>query len=385
VFRNRIAVNIIFFLNGFLYGNWSSRIPRIKELYGISDQIFGFVLLTMALGAVAAMPFTGWMILKNGSRRISLFAVVGYCVFVPLIPFMPNWIVLMVLFLIIGVTTGMLDVAMNAQGVMVEKQYGKPIMTSFHAFFSIGMAVGGWCGSVFAGSGLTLYHHFAIAGAISVLATAWIRYNLIYDNTGNEVKPDGPLFRLPDKTLLGIGIIAFCCMLGEGSIANWSVQYMESVAFSTKALAPIAITSFAVAMTLGRIVGDRVRSAIGDSNIIISGGLVSAAGLVLSLVFPFPSVVIAGCFLLGLGLSTIVPVAYSIAGNTPGISSGVGIAMVTTVGYSGFLLGPPVIGFIAEWKDLRFGLSVVAALLVVMVLLGISLRKRSDPQLLTRK
>jgi MFS family permease len=375
VFRNRIAVNVVFFLNGFLYGNWSSRIPRIKELYGVSDQVFGFVLLTMALGAVAAMPFTGYAIMRNGTRRIGLLSIILYCAFVPLIPFMPNWIVLMVLYLIIGIATGMLDVSMNAQGVMVEKQYGKPIMTSFHALFSVGMALGGWCGSFFAGTSLTLYHHFAIVGGLSFVMTLWVQSNLINDNYVRNEKTEGPLFRLPDKTLLSIGIITFCCMMGEGSMANWSVQYMESVAFSSKTLAPIAITAFAGSMTLGRIFGDRVRALIGDRMIIVIGGFLSACGLVVALIFPVPGVVIAGCFLVGLGLSTIVPVAYSIAGNTENIPSGVGIAMVTTVGYSGFLLGPPIIGFIAEWKDLRFGLSIVAALLVLMIVLGLMLKK----------
>ena len=376
--KNRIAVNIVFFLNGFLYGNWSSRIPRIKELYGVSDQVFGFVLLTMALGAVAAMPFTGYAIMRNGTRRIGLLSIILYCAFVPLIPFMPNWIVLMVLYLIIGIVTGMLDVSMNAQGVMVEKQIGRPIMTSFHAFFSIGMALGGWCGSFFAGTSLTLYHHFAIIGGISFIMTLWVQANLINDNYVSNSKPEGPLFRLPDKALLSIGIITFCCMMGEGSMANWSVQYMEAVAMSSKTLAPIAITAFAGSMTLGRIFGDWARAAIGDRMIIVAGGFLAASGLTIALVFPLPGIVIAGCFLVGLGLSTIVPVAYSIAGNTHGIPSGVGIAMVTTVGYSGFLLGPPIIGFIAEWKNLRFGLSIVAVLLVLMVVLGLMMRRRTN-------
>ena len=374
MFRNRIAVNIIFFLNGFVYGNWSSRIPRIQELYQVSDQVIGFVLLALALGGVAAMPFTGWIILKNGSRKITLVAIVLYCAFVPFIPFMPGWGALVFLYLIMGIVTGMLDVAVNSQGVMVEQLYGRPIMTSFHAFFSIGMALGAWCGAFFSGTSLELYHHFFIAGGLSLLATVWVRYNLVYDNKGN-LKPEGPLFRLPDRALLSIGIITFCCMLGEGAMANWSVKYMESVVLSSQTLAPIALSAFATAMTLGRIFGDRVRTIAGDANLIVGGGIVSTAGLILSILVPNSYTVIAGCFLVGLGLSTIVPVSYSIAGSRKDIPSGVGIAMVTTVGYSGFLLGPPVIGFIAELKDLRFGLSVVAVLLSVMTVLGIFLKR----------
>jgi MFS family permease len=374
VFRNRIAVNIIFFLNGFVYGNWSSRIPRIQELYQVSDQVIGFVLLALALGGVTAMPFTGWIILKNGSRKITMVAIVLYCAFVPFIPFMPGWGALVFLYLIMGIVTGMLDVAVNAQGVMVEQLYGRPIMTSFHAFFSIGMALGAWCGAFFSGTSLELHHHFFIAGGLSLLATVWVRYNLVYDNKGS-LKPEGPLFRLPDRALLSIGIITFCCMLGEGAMANWSVKYMESIVLSSQTLAPIALSAFATAMTLGRIFGDRVRTIAGDANLIVWGGIVSTAGLILSILVPNSYTVIGGCFLVGLGLSTIVPVSYSIAGSRKDIPSGVGIAMVTTVGYSGFLLGPPIIGFIAELRDLRFGLSVVAVLLLVMTVLGMFLKK----------
>src|SRR5689334_1745459 len=159
---NRIAVKIAFFLNGFIYANWVSRLPRIQELYHADNGTIGLVLLASSLGAVASMPFTGWVIIKNGSRRITMFSIILYCVFVPLIPFMQNIYALIALYLIMGVTTGMLDVAMNAQAVMVEQKYQKPIMTSFHALFSIGMALGAWCGALSADLNIELPIHLII-------------------------------------------------------------------------------------------------------------------------------------------------------------------------------------------------------------------------------
>ena len=164
--KNRIAVNIAFFINGFIYGNWSSRLPRIQDLYNLNDQLISFVLLSTSVGAVAAMPFTGWVIIKKGSRRITTASLIFYCLAIPLIPFMPGMAVLMLLYFLMGIVTGMLDVAMNAQAVMVEQKFQKPIMTSFHAFFSIGMALGGWCGAFFADTTLALYQHFFIVTAI---------------------------------------------------------------------------------------------------------------------------------------------------------------------------------------------------------------------------
>lgn len=290
---------------------------------------------------------------------------------------MPNVPALIVLFVIIGIFTGMLDVAMNAQAVMVEQQYRKPIMTSFHAFFSVGMALGAWCGALFADLQYNLIQHFSSITVVALAAAFWVSRNLIHDRPDPRLKQEGPLFRLPNAALVSVGIIAFCCMIAEGSMSDWTVNYLENISHASKTLAPVALSAFATAMTLGRIFGDRIRAHYGDSKLIVSGGLVATVGLILALVFPMPYIAIAGFFLVGLGLSTIVPIAYSIAGNTKGLPSGVGLAMVTTVGYSGFLFGPPIIGFIAHVYDLRIGLSFVLILLVVMTILGM-LRKNNS-------
>jgi MFS family permease len=370
VLRNRIAVKIAFFLNGFIYANWGSRLPRIQELYNASDGTIALVLFAMSLGAVAGMPFTGWVIIKNGSRRITLAALILYCIFVPLIPFMPNLGTLMALYLIMGITTGMLDVAMNAQAVMIETAYKRPIMTSFHALFSIGMALGAWCGVLFAKLEFDLSAHLSSIVIVSLMAAFWVSRNLVHDKPDPSLKEEGPLFRIPNRALLSVGIIAFCCMMGEGAMSEWTVNYMENIALASEATAPIALSAFATAMTLGRIFGDRIRAAWGDTKLIMFGGVLASLGLALCVGLPHPWTVIAGAFLVGLGLSTIVPIAYSIAGNEKGLPSGVGLAMVTTVGYSGFLFGAPIIGFIADQSNLRIGLSVVIILFLIMTFLG---------------
>jgi MFS family permease len=364
-------VKAAFFLNGFVFANWVSRLPRIQEQYHADNGTIGLVLLAMSVGAVAAMPFTGWMIIKNGSRLITLASLLLYCLLVPLIPFMSQLMPLMVLYAFIGISNGMLDVAMNAQAVMVEQHYKRPIMTSFHAFFSIGMALGAWCGAFFAELGEGLPFHLVIISGFSLCAVLWVSGNLIEDRPVGSDSTDAPLFRVPDRALLGVGIIAFCCMMGEGAVSDWSVNYMENISRSPKAVAPIALSAFGTAMTLGRLLGDRYRRRWGDRRLIVTGGLLSTTGLCLALALPFPYVSIAGFFLVGAGLSTIVPITYSIAGNAKGLPSGVGLAMVTTVGYSGFLFGPPVIGFLADTFNLRMALGLIAALFLVMTVLGL--------------
>lgn len=375
MFANRIAVKLAFFLNGFIYANWVSRLPRIQEIFHADDGTIGIVLLSISLGAVVAMPFAGWVIMKNGSRRITLASVIAYCAFVPLIPVAPDIIALTILFFVMGAITGVLDVAMNAQAVMVEQAYKKPIMSSFHALFSIGMALGAWCGALFVDLETTLVNHFAIVGGSALATTLWMSKNLIADSPSREIKTEGPLFRLPNKSLIGIGIIAFCCMMGEGAMADWTVNYMENIAFAADHIAPLALSSFAAAMTIGRIFGDRARSAWGDDRLIVFGGLLAVAGLAVSLLFPEPMIVITGLFFVGLGLSAIVPITYSIAGSTKGLPQGAGIAMVTTIGYSGFLFGPPIIGFISDLSNLRVGLTLLILLFVVMTVLGTKVKR----------
>lgn len=371
---HRIAVKIAFFVNGFVFANWVSRLPRIQELYDADNGTIGLVLLSSSIGAVGAMPFTGWAIIKNGSRRITIYAALSYCAIVPIIPFLPNIIALIGLFFLMGISTGMLDVAMNAQAVMVEQFYKKPIMTSFHALFSIGMMLGAWCGSLFIDLDYDLGPHLIIVSSGSLIAVLWANRNLIQDKPDPFTRHDGPLFRLPNQALISIGIITFCGMLAEGAMSDWSVNYMQNIAKASKILAPIGLSAFATAMTIGRIFGDRIRALLGDKKMIALGGLIAVIGLSWALVIPHPFVSIAGFFLVGLGLSSVVPIAYSIAGNTKDLPPGVGLAMVTTVGYSGFLFGPPIIGFIADASTLRVALGIVALLLILMTILGLRYR-----------
>jgi MFS family permease len=366
----RLAVNLFFFINGFVHANLATRFPRIQELFTIDNGTLGLVLLASSLGAVLAMPFTGWLIIRNGSRKISIISVFSYCIFVPLVPIMPGLLGLVFIFFLLGVTAGMLDVSMNSQAVLVEQQLRKPIMTSFHALFSIGMVAGAGCGSLFIKIQSPLVIHLSIITIASISGALCARYHLIHDKP--QEKQDGPAFRLPNSAMVSIGIIAFCCMLGEGAMADWSTNYMENIANADKAFSPLGLSAFALAMTIGRIFGDSARAKFGDRKLMIACSLVSTFGLSLAMIFISPYAVLLGLFIIGIGLSVIVPIAYSIAGNSKELPPGVGLAMVTTVGYSGFLFGPPIIGFLADWQTLRIAFVLVLILFIVMT--GLSAR-----------
>jgi len=371
----RIAVKIIFFLNGFVHANLYSRLPRVQEQFSIDNGTLGFVLLASSIGAIGAMPFTGWFIIRFGSRRITLFSVFFYCLLVPFVPWTFNLAGLMMLFFLMGVSAGMLDVSMNAQAVMVEKQLGKPIMTSFHALFSIGMMLGAGMGSLFSSLNTPLFTHLGTITLVSVIISFFMRYYLIHDKP--TTKQEGPAFRLPNVAMVSIGIIAFCSMLGEGAMADWSTIYLEKVSQADASLAPLGLAAFALAMTIGRLAGDKARFRLGDQRLILICGIIASAGLSISIFLQNPYMVITGFFLVGIGLSVVVPIAYSLAGNAPDLPPGVGLAMVTTVGYSGFLVGPPIIGFIADWQTLRVAFIFVLLLFFAMIILSGSAKRKS--------
>lgn len=370
----RLAVKILFFVNGFIHANYFSRLPRIQEHFGVDNGMLGVLLLSTSVGALLAMPFTGWLIMRNGSRRVTVVSALFYCALVPFIPLMPTFAWALPLFFIIGLATGTMDVAMNAQAVMVEQQLQKPIMTSFHALFSIGMMLGALCGALFTTLNTTLFTHLATITVASLIAAFVARRYLIHDAPAAHDK-SVPAFRMPSKALVSIGVIAFCCMLGEGAMADWSTNYMENIAKADVSIAPFGLSAFALAMTIGRLLGDGARLRYSDRRLMIICGFVALAGIAVVIGFPYPVIAIGGFFIVGIGLSVIVPIAYSVAGRTPNLPSGVALAMVTTVGYSGFLFGPPIIGFLADLFTLRYALTLVGALFLLMS--ALSLKHRS--------
>ena len=368
---NRLAVSTYFFINGFLYANWTARLPELQVFFNISNTGLGLFLLTIASGAIFAMPFSGWLASKFGTHKITTITAFLFCLAIPLISLSPNHFYLSILFFVIGLASGSMDVAMNGQAVLVERLWKKPIMSSFHAVFSIGMALGAGTGALATKINLDLPIHLSIAASFAVFACSWATFNLIKDIPDSKLsnKRKEPKFVLPTKAILPLGIIAFCAMTGEGAMADWSAIFMNKVVGKDEVYGALAFGSFASSMTIGRLFGDYFTKLWGYKKILIYDSCLAILGLGLAISFSTVWSTLIGFFLVGLGLATIVPIVYSRAGNTPGVSPSVGIAMATTIGYSGFFVGPPVIGFLADWWNLQVGLCFTLCLFVIMLLL----------------
>jgi len=335
----------------------------------MDNSTTGVVLLTYAIGALVAMPFSGWLIVKNGSEKMTIISAILFCALVPFFAIMGTTFLLAVSLFIAGMFTGVMDISMNAQAVLVEEKYKRPIMSSFHAVFSGGMMLGAGVGALFTKWETAIFYHFLFIAVVAFCLMVWSSFNLVKDKPVVEnAEAEGGL-RMPTSALWGIGIIALCCMLGEGAMADWSTIYMNQIANADAALAPIGLGAFSTAMMIGRIFGDRGRILFGDGKLLMINSLVALSGIILLVMFPSPIMAIIGFFLVGLGLSVIIPIAFSTAGAIEGLAPGVGISMVSTIGYSGFLLGPPIIGFIADWQTLRTGMIFIAFLFFMMTLL----------------
>ena len=318
------------------------------------------------------MPFAGYLTVLFGSRRITIFTGATMASLLIMIPLLSNLWYIGALFFLFGVLSGSEDVAMNGQAVYVERMYQKPILSSFHGIWSVGTALGAGCGALMAKFEVALFNHFIVVSIFCLALILWASFNLISDEMSKiEMNTEGgTTFRLPTKAIVPIGLIAFCGMTGEGSIADWSALYMNKEIGQSEAFSALTFGAFATAMTIGRIFGDYFTGKYGKRNMLIFNSLAAIGGLSLALLTAIPFIVLLGFFIVGLSLATIVPIVYSTAGNTEGVAPSVGIAMATTIGYAGFFVGPPVIGYIADEFSLRIGLLFSLFLFVIMFFLS---------------
>jgi MFS family permease len=365
---SRLAVAGVFFLNGFGFASWVVRIPTVQEKLALSEGPLGVVLLGGVAGSLLAMPFAGWLVSRVGSRPVVATSAFLTSLALPLLAFAPNMPLLVLAFVLLGITVGALDVSMNAQAVAVEKGYGRPIMSSFHAAFSLGGLAGAASGGSVASLGVGIAPHLLGVAVLTAVATFPAYRALLPAST--HVAGEGPAFARPTRALAGLGVIAFCVLLGEGAMADWSAVYLSGTLETGPGFAAAGYAAFSLTMAAGRLIGDRLVQRLGPVTLVRSGGALAALGLGLSLAVGQPAVALVGFACAGAGFSIVFPVALSAAGRAKGVAPGPAIAAVSTAGYSGFLVGPPAIGFLAEAVGLGTALYVVVLLSATIAVLS---------------
>jgi len=366
----RLAVLAAFFINGAVMATWVSRIPAIKERLDLSEGELGIVLLGMSIGVLASLSLAGGLIARFGSSKITLIGALVMCAALPLLAMMPNAFLLWAALALFGGMMSMMDISMNEQAVLVERMAGKPLMSSFHAAYSVGGLAGALIGSGMASiSGVSTLLHFIIImlffGAAVVVA-----YRFLLPSVPVAPQEKQPVFSLPERALWGLGAIAFCSAISEGAISDWSAVYLTQVMHSNASMAALGFAAFSMTMTMGRLFGDALIKKWSPSAIVRLGGLAAGLGLLVIVLAKQPGIALVGFALAGIGLANVIPMVFSAAGNFPGISAGAGIAGVATIGYAGFLAGPPIIGMIAENTSLRIALILVTVLAISLVFSG---------------
>jgi len=372
---HRIAVSIFFFIAGLTVSSWASRIPDIKEKLQLSEAALGGVLFALPAGQLLSLPLSGWLISRFGSRQL----VTAAAIFFPLTLILlgsaaTTWQLIGVLFFF-GLWANLLNIAMNTQAVGVETLYGRSIMASFHGLWSLAGFCGAAVGNLFVSAGVSpLIHFSAVAMAAMLLVITSYRHALPDDGYKKESQP---IFVKPDKTVLLLGLIAFCCMLCEGSMADWSGVYFQKVIKSPAAFNTLGYVAFMGTMASGRFVGDRLVTRFGVKRILQVSGILIATGLMTAVLFPYLISAIAGCLLVGFGVSCVVPMVYALAGKSTTMSPGLALAAVSTISFLVFLVGPPVIGFIAQLAGLRWSFALVAFLGLGTALLGSKIKNNN--------
>jgi MFS family permease len=362
----RVAASAIFFGNGFGIGTWAAQLPRFKVSLNLSDGELSLGLLAFSLGAVALMPVIGWAVAVVGSRTMTLIAAFSFATALLLPGLAPSLPLFIAASLVAGACNGTMDIAMNTNATVVEKAWGAAIMSSFHAFFSLG----GLSGAALSGLLISLG-----IGIVPTLLISCAGMGLLFLVTGfwtmgeTERTTDGHGFAWPRGPVVVLAVLAMFCFIVEGAIVDWSAIYLRTVAGASLEAAVSGFAAFSLTMTICRFMGDLAVRHLGRVRTLQVGGLLSALGLALAMILPLPLPASIGFALVGIGLANTVPVLFSTAGQMKGIAPSMGVAMVATLGYGGLLMGPPLIGFGGEILGLRamLGLLIVFAFVIIIM------------------
>lgn len=364
------AVALVFLINGTILASWVSRIPAITDRHGLSSGEVGTMLMAIAVGAIISFAVAGIGINRKGSATTTLVFGCLFALMLPLIGLAPSVWMLVPVFVLFGSGNGGMDVAMNAQGVEVEQTLGRSVINALHGFFSLGGVVGAAIGAVAAASGISPSLHLPVIGIIGLGGLWWLRPNLIVDTHAEVATADEPVFALPPRAMWALGVIAFCSAIAEGAMADWSALYLDDHLGTGGGVAALGFAAFSLAMLVGRFTGDGLVDRNGSVIMIRIGATISSVGLALGLVVNTPVAMIISFALVGLGVSVLFPLVFKSAAAFPGVSRGKAVAGVATIGYTGFLVGPPVLGWIAEPTSLRVSLMIVVVLCAAVALLA---------------
>jgi fucose permease len=363
-----VALGLSFATLSMMFGSWVTRIPDLKAQFGLSEGQLGLVLLCLPVGSLLISPFSARIIHQIGLGKSIFLSAVGTSILMAIPTSMPTQSTLMIMLIIAGISNSLLNVSMNAAVSVIEKQENLKIMSTCHGIFSLTGFISALIGAFMVKIGVLPQVHLILVGFLMIILIVTAQKILfLIPNISSNTKVER--FVIPKGKLIGLSIIGFAVMTNEGAVADWSAVYLKENIGSTAALASLGFAGFSLAMAVGRFLGDTLLSKWSLKLLLKAGMTLAIAGLSLSILLPYTFTALLGFTLVGLGLSIGVPIVFSLATKVEGVSAGAGIAAVSATATVGFLLGPPLIGFIAEELGLSVGLGFSLGLLVLALLL----------------
>lgn len=370
LFATRIRISLFFFFYGFTFATWASRIPDIQQQLHLTETALGAVLLAMPVGSFLTLPFSGYFTSKLGSKKVVIFAAVLYSILLTAIGFAPNVLLLTICLFLFGSAGNMMNIAINTQALALEKLYKKIIISSFHGMWSIAGLAAAALGTYLIGKAFPVSMHFLLASAIALASFIFCMPYLLKEVVTTQ-PAKRPFFTRPDKAFIGLGLIAFCSMICQGAMFDWSGVYFKKVVTTNPAYIGIGYTAFMVSMTFVRFITDWLTHRIGFTKIIALCGIFITSGLIVNVFLPQLIPATIGMLFVGIGVSPAVPLVFSAAGKSSKLSAPVAIAAVSSIGFIGLLIGPPLIGFIAGLTSLKISFLVLSVFGVTISVLAI--------------
>lgn len=376
--RIRIAVGMFYFGMGLSFATWASRIPDIKTALGLNEGDLGTILFALPVGQLVIMPFSGKMVTKFGSHRILVFSLIMYVLCLTNLGLATTALQLSLGLFLFGLFGNLANIAVNTQGVYTEVLFKKTIMSSFHGMWSFAGFTGALVGLGMLALNLTPLHHFMIVGAVVLLMVAFNFKFLVKAKEKIKPKAEGKkLFVKPDSALLWLGVIGFCSMASEGVMFDWSGVYFKDIVKAPGPLVILGYTSFMIMMASGRFVGDSLINKFGRERVMQISGVMISAGLFTAVFLPYIIPCTIAFMAVGCGVATIVPTVYSMAGKNPTVPPGEALTIVSSVSFLGFLMGPPVIGHIAQSFGLQFSFAFIGIFGVLIAFMVSKIRTTS--------
>ncbi len=378
--RKRLAVAAYYFVPGVVFASWASRIPDVKHILHLSNGQLGSVLFAIPIGQLLMMAFSGVLVNKFGSKKMLVLSEIVYAAVLVGIGASSSVFHLILALIGFGMMANLMNIATNTQACLVEKMYGRNIMSSFHGLWSLGGFAGGIIGALFANTVLPIEVHFGVILAMSLIIVALGFRHLVNDATAQAEEEDVPKFsfRTIDPVLFLLGLMGFAGMFCEGTVYDWSSVYFSSVVKPDEAFIRAGYVAGMGAMTLGRFLADGFVTKYGPSRVLKTCGGLIVTGLWLAAALPYLVTATLGFLLVGFGISSSVPICYSIAGKLGTIKASIAITIVSSISFFGFLVGPPVIGWISEATNLRIALSIAACLGLMIAFVSVKVSKRTN-------